>query len=286
MDIMSEIRKNYADFTSTQRKIADFIVSNPEIACFQSLKEFSQDTDVTEVTVINFAKKIGIDSFVQLKKEIQYFIQSEMSPNLRIESVLSQMKKDDEELGNVINNEVDNVEMTISKLELDDIKNAVKLLTEAKKIYIIGVGISSIVREFLIMRFSLLGLDVDKFEISTYNIMSMKTLKLDQSDVFLVISFPKYSRIASVFIDYLGEKNYKMISITNSKKSPLAKYSTVVFECGNNSMVFYNSMLGSMVISEILVQALSLEMKEKVIEQMKDIKKLEEFFKDENLYDK
>ncbi|MBQ2105618.1 MAG: MurR/RpiR family transcriptional regulator, partial [Lachnospiraceae bacterium] len=68
MNFLEEIRGKYDTLSTVQKRIADYLFTYPEEVCFQSLKEVSESLGVTEVTVLRFAKKVGVGSFVELKK--------------------------------------------------------------------------------------------------------------------------------------------------------------------------------------------------------------------------
>lgn len=52
--------------------------------CFASLKELTEAVGTTEVTVMNFTRRLGIDGFTGLKRELQAYIRMRLSPNEKI----------------------------------------------------------------------------------------------------------------------------------------------------------------------------------------------------------
>ena len=63
MDILEIIRTQYPNLSRAQKKIADYILTRPDDACFASLKELTEAVGVTEVTMMNFARRMGVDGF-------------------------------------------------------------------------------------------------------------------------------------------------------------------------------------------------------------------------------
>ncbi|MBQ2404896.1 MAG: MurR/RpiR family transcriptional regulator, partial [Lachnospiraceae bacterium] len=78
MNFLEEIRGKYDTLSTVQKRIADYLFTYPEEVCFQSLKEVSESFGVTEVTVLRFAKKVGVGSFVELKKRMKEYLQSRL----------------------------------------------------------------------------------------------------------------------------------------------------------------------------------------------------------------
>lgn len=76
MDILESIKSQYDTFGKVQKWIADYLLAHPDEACFLSLKDFTKQVGVTEVTVLNFTKKIGLKSYLELKKELRLAVLS------------------------------------------------------------------------------------------------------------------------------------------------------------------------------------------------------------------
>lgn len=93
MDVLEVIRTQYACLSRAQKKIADYILERPEDACFASLKELTEAVGETEVTMMNFARRIGIDGFSGLKRELQDYIRQRLSPNQKIARAVETVRR-------------------------------------------------------------------------------------------------------------------------------------------------------------------------------------------------
>ena len=71
MGILEEVNASYEKLSPVQKRIADFIFKYPDQVCFYSLKELSETLGVTEVTILRFTKKIGAQSFVEMKNRLR-----------------------------------------------------------------------------------------------------------------------------------------------------------------------------------------------------------------------
>ena len=284
MNIIENIQSQYATLSSTQKKIGDYIIQNPHKVCFLSLNQFSVETNVTETTLINFTKKIGLKNFIELKREIQNYVEKLVSPPDKILNALRDGSSIEDDYLKIIESDLEGVRRTVENIRMDDIKRAVGMLKGSTKVYLIGVGISEVVVKFLLLRIKLLGFDAEIFEVSTYNVLSLQLLKIKPTDVFIVVSFPQYSKLAAMTIDYLHTIDCRMISITKSASSPLAKHSEVIFTCYNDSVIFYNSMTAPIAVANIIVSALAVEMKEKLVDNIEKMKEIEELFLKEEFY--
>lgn len=276
MTVIETINEGYLGFSKSQKRIADFIINNTDKACFLSLKEMSEEIGVTEVTVINFSKKLGYESFSEFKRELQSYIQMVLSPSAKIVNAVKDSKDRDSKLLDVIQLDGECLNSTMQGINIDDINKAVELIKQARRIHLVGESMSEVVADFLTLRMNMLGLDAVKFDISSYERMSISMLKVDPRDVFITIIFPVYSKKIKVLSEYLSEKDIKIINITDKNTSPVARYSEVVFTCATETLVFYNSMTAPIALSNLLVSALALDMKDALVENKEKTKAAKE----------
>ena len=78
MGILEEVNASYEKLSPVQKRIADFIFKYPDQVCFYSLKELSETLGVTEVTILRFTKKIGAQSFVEMKNRLREHLQTRL----------------------------------------------------------------------------------------------------------------------------------------------------------------------------------------------------------------
>lgn len=277
MDIIEKLRMKYGEFSKTQRKVADYLLTNPERVSFTTLKNLSEEVNAAEVTILNFSKKLGCNSFIELKREFQDYIRFKSSP-IKLKNVLSNMESIDNNLADIMNSEIQCVEDAIKNINVQDIKEAIKLIRNASKVYLIGAGISESVTNFLLMRLKYLGINAEIFNVTSYNIVGLQMTKNLKDSMFIVVTLPTYSELVSGFTEYLWENNYNIITLTDSIKSPAAKYSKVVFTCLTNSVLFFNTITGLISISSVLLTALAIESKQDILNSIKGLKEFEEEF--------
>ncbi|MEG1875666.1 MAG: MurR/RpiR family transcriptional regulator, partial [Angelakisella sp.] len=67
MGCLSRIREFYPGFTSSEQKIADFILGNADHALECTAAELSVASGVSPATVIRFTKTIGFSGFSEMK---------------------------------------------------------------------------------------------------------------------------------------------------------------------------------------------------------------------------
>lgn len=280
MTAIERINENYSEFSKSQKKIADFIIKNTDKACFLSLKEMAEETETTEVTIINFSKKIGYDSFSNFKKELQAYIQMVLSPSDKIVNAITNMKDKESKLMEIIRLDLESLNRTVQGINMEDIKKAVEIIKNARRVYVVGESMSEVIADFLVLRMGLLGLDAVKLDLRSYNTMSVQMLKVEPTDVFIIASFPRYAKKPIILSEYLKENGNKIISITDKSISPVATRSEVIFTCATDTFIFYNSMTSPISLCNILLSALAFDMEENLLSNKDNKKKIEKYFYD------
>lgn len=159
-DILSVIRTNYPRLSRAQRRIADFILRQPEDACFASLKELTEAVGTTEVTVMNFTRRLGIDGFTGLKRELQAYIRMRLSPNEKITYAMENVRSRSE--GGIYHdfceNELAALSSTYAAVPEEGLHQAAAMLKSARQVFLLGYDVSLPVVQFLLLRLHYLAI--------------------------------------------------------------------------------------------------------------------------------
>lgn len=273
MNILDRIESNFDHLSRKQQQIAQYLVENRNKAGFMSLKEMSAKIKVSEVTILNFCKSIGVDSFVQLKKDFQNVIKEELHVPNEIRDSLEELKSLEEAYENSINMHRENTEQIIKVNFLKNVEESAEIIRKARRIFICGQGISKIISEYLHVRLRLLDIDARILEIGDIINTSVELGGIAKDDCFILISFPVYSQNLVGLSRFLQKRDLSFVAMTDTKKSPIAEHASSVLLCNSKALVFQNSISAPMFLSEILLDTLSFKMKEQL---MVSLDKLEE----------
>ena len=271
MNILEIIEKNITELSRKQQIIAQFVIDNKNSVGFMSLKEMSSEIGVSEVTILNFCKNIGVDSFIQLKKDFQNVIKEELHIPNEIRSSLDELRSKQEAYENSINMHRENTEQIIKANELENINQAAEIIQNARRILICGQGISKIISEYLNARFRLLNLDARILEIGDIINTSVELGAVTQEDCFILISFPVYSQNLIGLSRFLAKRKMQFISITDVEESPIARNAASVLLCNSKALVFQNSISAPLFLAEILLDTLSFKMKDQLMVSLDEL---------------
>lgn len=278
MDILESIKSQYDTFGKVQKRIADYLLAHPDEACFLSLKDFTKQVDVTEVTVLNFTKKIGLKSYLELKKELQEYIQRWLAPNDKLKRAITGITDETCAYTEIIQNEKSTLEETYRFISIEDLKTAVRLMLGARRIYIGAHGVSRAVAAFLEQRLFFLGVDV--YMVNVYDRRGTATIlnKVSREDLFFLITMPNYSSEVLSIASFLYSRELPFIALTDRLSSPLCAGASVSFACSTNDSIFYNTVTAPVSVVNLIASAYAVdsgcgfvENRERVIEIEKEL---------------
>ena len=145
MGILEEVNASYEKLSPVQKRIADFIFKYPDQVCFYSLKELSETLGVTEVTILRFTKKIGAQSFVEMKNRLREHLQTRLVHGDGLNRIADHVggirfgDHDKEEMfQEFVANEKNVIAKTFEQVSLKDILSAVAIIRQSRKIYVVG----------------------------------------------------------------------------------------------------------------------------------------------------
>lgn len=154
VELLSE-KKN---FTNTETQIAEYILKNPFSVIPMTASELGEMTYTSKASVFRLCKKLGINSFDELKRQIEL----EMKEKERLKALLKQEPfHRNSSLKDIIHIIPSFYDTAVSNTKLmfdeDRIKKIVKRMKEADKIDIYGSGITLSCADAAMFKFLSIG---------------------------------------------------------------------------------------------------------------------------------
>ena len=247
-NVLDKIKENYNSFSRSNKKIAKYILKNYDLIPLRNLNELKEEIGVSEATISRFSKILGYKNFNLFQKDFEQFTKKN---HLSFEEIKSNLQKEDENfLFSELSNSLDTLNVLYSKELEEKLKEASKLLNSSKSIIILGSRTSKSSALFLYYMLREFSNNVFLLENSNDDI-SFKLNGSDENDILIAISYSKYTKLTYKLLKYFKKQNSKVVSITDSKISPLSKYSDIVLEARNSSKTF--TIISTIVVINALV---------------------------------
>lgn len=260
MDILEEIKRQYDSFGKARRQISDIILESPAKCCFLSLKEFAAAANTTEVTVLKYCCDLGISSFVELKKALQGYMLTWISPADRTKFIASQSGSQSELVEKVLRSELEAVQHTFNENGVERLLEFVGHLRHAKHICLAAHNASVIPAQYFIRRMMAAGLVATQLNMDDrFHIFSGLTSSRPEETVLLAICFSPYSKNTVQTANFCKAAGIRVLALTDLLSSPMMTVADVALVCSMTLMEVTNSMTSMMALINALSMLYSFE---------------------------
>lgn len=272
-NLIAQIADNQSSFSKGQKLIAQYIIEHYDKAAFMTAYHLGETVGVSESTVVRFASELGFDGYPQLQKAMQELIRSKLTSVQRIEVTRARME-DNEVLDNVISYDLANVRQTLEELPRKTFYDAVDAIVSARRIYIFGAGSCRSLATFAAYYLKLLLVDVQLIYTSSETEIFEDMLHINEQDVAIGISFPRYSSKAVKAMHFASSRNAKIIAITDSEMSPIAEYATYLLLAHSDMATIVDSLVAPLSIINAIIVAISLKKNEDITNELSELEKI------------
>lgn len=222
MSCVLKIKEAFSSLTTSEQKIADYILSNKDEVVSESAQNLANKIGTSPATLVRFAKNLGYQGLPELKIDLardslddRSDLTSDLKPGDNVK-VLSQK---------IFNHRISNLEKLLKLINYDSIETASDLLRNAENIYLIGVGASGLVCRDLYHKFSRIGKKV--VYDSDFHVFLAVVNNISAKDVIVAISYSGDTSEVNFAIELAKNRGAKVIAITQMGKNTLNKLSDV-----------------------------------------------------------
>lgn len=281
-DLITKIQSELPGFSKGQKQIARFILEHYDKAAFMTASRLGVTVGVSESTVVRFATELGYDGYPHLQRALQEMIRNKLTSVQRMEVAGDRMGGRDV-LQTVLYADTDMIRVTLDEIDRDAFQGAVDALMGAKRIYILGVRSSSALASFLGFYFNLLFENVTLVHTNSVSEIFEQVLRVGPGDVLFGISFPRYSKRTLSAMKYARDRGARVIALTDSQLSPLARVADHVLLARSDMASFVDSLVAPLSVINALIVAVGMSRRDE-IEQT--FNKLERIWEEYDVYEK
>lgn len=281
-DLITKIQSELPGFSKGQKQIARFILEHYDKAAFMTASRLGVTVGVSESTVVRFATELGYDGYPHLQRALQEMIRNKLTSVQRMEVAGDRMGGRDV-LQTVLHADTDMIRVTLDEIDRDAFQGAVDALMGAKRIYILGVRSSSALASFLGFYFNLLFENVMLVHTNSVSEIFEQVLRVGPGDVLFGISFPRYSKRTLSAMKYARDRGARVIALTDSQLSPLARVADHVLLARSDMASFVDSLVAPLSVINALIVAVGMSRRDE-IEQT--FNKLERIWEEYDVYEK
>ena len=177
-------------------------------------------------------------------------------------------------LDEIFKSDITNLEQTLFEIDRDAFENAVETILKAKKVYVVGIRNSAPLADYLSSYLNLICDHVIKIQTSGSSEVFEQMLRINEKDVVVGISFPRYSMRTIKALEFASSRQAKVITLTDSANSPVNLYSSCNLIARSEMATIVDSLTAPMSVINALVVALYMKRKKKALDSLENLEQV------------
>jgi len=233
--VIETINENYDQIFSAEKKVADFILSFPELAVNANVSELANYSNVSDATVIRFCKHIGYQGYYQLR----IILSRDLGRKQVYES--EDLSGEDQSVNGLFKMFASNFLKIGQNLDDETILACASVIRNCNQAHVIAVGNTSPLALYMGFRLGRLGIRSSYGMIPEY---FMNHINLaEKNDIVIAISQSGCSKLVVQGMELAKEKGLVTIAITAHKYSPVSRLADYLLlsTVGEKSFYYYKS---------------------------------------------
>jgi DNA-binding MurR/RpiR family transcriptional regulator len=226
MDVLEKIQRAFADLSTNQKKVADYIGRDGAMASFDSVKQLSKKAGVSESSVVRLAQALGYDGYPELRRELQEKYKQKLGGAGRLQRAVNELPPQDF-VESLFRKDVESIEDTLTHFSHQDFSRAIDLVWQARRIFIIGFRSALSLAYFLNFRLARLGLDVQLILLTGGTSLLEQLVVMQRTDLLVAIGFDRPPTETTTAINHATACRVQILGISHSSTSEIARNSTV-----------------------------------------------------------
>lgn len=267
MGIVDKIKEKYPYLTRKQRDVANYMLEDVERMSYVTLKEVARDSGVTEMTVLKTCALLGFSSFSDLKYEFRKYAARQLEYTRHLDVEYNTPRIPGYELSNteallqdICLEEKKLTEVFFRQLRLGDMLLAADMILEAERIVLCGRGVSLIACDGLATMLSVVGRGVICVNTELDESIHRALPLLTPGTLVFGVSFPDYFRVTTKLLEYAHGKGLKVLSMTDTDRSPVCPFSDLVLYAPTQTRMFLNTMGAPMMLVNLLCSTVNIRL--------------------------
>lgn len=232
-DYLSKIRSLYNQFTKAEKKVADYILSNPKEILFMSITDLADACQVGDTSVFRFCKTMNVKGYQEFKMMLSLSMRDrDEERNIFAGETISQEDTLEELAKKVLAANLSAIQETYSLLDLAKISETIDLLFHSKRILFFGVGASMLTAMKAMNKF--LRIEPKAYCVQDSHMQTMLASTMTKEDVAVIFSYSGATKDVVEIAEIAKKTGAKTVVITRFVKSPLTEFCDIIHLCGAN----------------------------------------------------
>lgn len=218
--VIETIMENYDNIFMAEKKVADFILENPEKAVNSNVSELANYSGVSDGTVIRLCKHIGYDGYYQLRITLSRDLGRKQAADVDMENI------NEDTVSGLFQVFAANIIAIGKNLDQSKLLECANMIKVSKQVHMVAVGNTSHLAMYMGFRLGRLGVKCT-YSMSPEFFLNQVNLA-DSEELVIAISKSGESKQVVQAMELAKERGLKVIAITGYEYSPVSKLADCV----------------------------------------------------------
>ncbi len=252
------------------KQMARFVLDNRYFMSFVSASQVGEKNGTSAATVVRFAQALGYEGYSELQESLRSELPSYITAVTRMQKRMHAEKPPASTPQEVFYTDIKNIEQTASSLPEENLNAALDAIQKARRILVIGAGLSSAPAIFLSHSLKVMGFDV--LGIPGEGLQSAVELaRIRPDDLMIAIDLWRYVRMTVNAVSQAKAMGAQVIVITDSIVSPLTQMADIAFEIATEGIAHSLSITALMSLLNVILAMLADRVPEQVYEALQRV---------------
>ncbi|MFG6369714.1 MAG: MurR/RpiR family transcriptional regulator [Lachnospiraceae bacterium] len=257
-DTISRINEKFNKMSKSHKKLATFVIDHYEQAAFMTAAKMAKTVGISEATVVRFAYALEYEGYPEFQASLADWVKKKLNSVQSIGAKYGSSTQA-EILTSVLSADIEKIEDTMEHIDAQVFEAAVDIILGAKHVYIIGLRSCKPMAQFLHFYLNIIRGDVHLIDSTSTSETFEQMLRINEKDVVIGISFPRYSMRTLKAMEMANDKNAKVITITDTIHSPMCLYSSCNLLARSDMVSIVDSLVAPLSVMNALVVAMCLK---------------------------
>lgn len=264
--VFEKIGFEYYSFTVSERKVADYMLSNQNGVAYLSISELAAACGVAEATVSRFCRRLGYTGYPAFKLAVADAAARHKYPNDNpLSGEITASDSVTEICRKLLTAETEAMSQTMAVLSPDAVRQAADLLEKASRVLCMGQGGSMLIASEAAHLFSTVS---NRFyPVSDSHLQAMSATMMDAGDVIFFFSYSGSTKAMMETLELAKSRGGKILLVTRFPNSPGALLADVVLQCGANENPLQSGSVAARIAQMYLLDVLFSEFSRRNMEK-------------------
>ena len=259
IDFSQVLTDHFNNLTKSEKRIANFLRKNQEESAFLSAGEIANRLDLSEATLVRFARSLGFSSYPAMRAVLQDNFRRRVTHSARLRGRLNDLRDGGDIFERLTATEIDFLSQALDSIKREELNNAVEILHEHDRVFVFGLGPSVSLVDLLELRLRRFGREVVPLTNSGREFLEYLTM-MGEKDLLFVICFFDQNPALKLVIDYANKVGATIIMLTDTLEAILGDKVDVVLSAKRGPIGEFHSLVVPMtVINALLLSLASME---------------------------